>query len=434
DSSMDIPNSLNEKTKLARGEGDSDKNHPNHRSAYYYTIYGGEPGKDYTANLIIAPPRLFRGNGETFEGFNLDYFLLTSELASLEDKSYITDVIIGTSPNVYDDITPEVVLDSLGNVVENIDYTGGPIDRRPGEGEDFEAKMAEDPYGYYSLNTIGYIEQEIKSESNGKFDTIRPYFTNGVPDYRFVNSEDIEFTKTLSPLYRPIIVSEGRYGQLVKGGYTQSEIIIDLKEAIGNWYYTDERSGVYIAKYLAAGLKPTILLSNKGFRYPIDRITIGGSEINSLDYEVKNGYLYLSPSIPLDNPDTFDLHIYFDTIKYLPTNTPNVNDKFGRLALAQTLSYSISDYFSQYYIAAINAKRKAELEFTVQTTVMSTLLSTLILAPVAISASVIRSGASIGHAVVSQLARIPSAVMEETFEELYLDPLIENFIKTHADL
>ncbi len=62
------------------------------------------------------------------------------------------------------------------------------------------------------------------------------------------------------------------------------------------------------------------------------------------------------------------------------------------------------------------------------------LLSTLILAPVAISASMIRSGASLGHAVVSQLARIPSAVMEETFEELYLDPLIENFIKTHVDL
>ncbi|KKL68854.1 hypothetical protein LCGC14_2120810, partial [marine sediment metagenome] len=375
DSTMDIPNSLNEKTRLAIGEGDSDKDHPNHRSAYYYTIYGGEPGKDYTANLIIAPPRFFRGNGETFEGYNLDYFLLTSELATLEDRDYITDVIIGNSPNIYIDDTPKVVLDAAGNVVENIDYTGPTPLQRSLEAikNEEERKMVENPYGYYSLNTIGYIEQEIKSVSNGKFDTIRPYFTNGVPDYRFVNSEDIEFTKTLSPLYRPIIVSEERYYELEDEGYTQSEIIIDLSIAISSWYITDERSEIYISKYLAAGLKPTILLSNKGFGYPIDRITIGGSEIDSSDYEVKDGYLYLSPSIPLEFPDTFDLHIYFDTIKYLPTSTPSTNDEFGRLALAQTLSYSISDYFSQYYIAAINAKRKAELEFTAQTTVMSTL-------------------------------------------------------------
>ncbi|KKL72006.1 hypothetical protein LCGC14_2089220, partial [marine sediment metagenome] len=256
DSSMDIPNSLNEKTKLARGEGDSDKDHPNHRSAYYYTVYGGESGKDYTANLIMAPPRLFRGNGETFEGYNLDYFLLTSELASLEEKPYITDVIIGTSPNVYDDITPKVVLDAEGNVVENIDYTGTtPLQRWSEEGSyDLERKMAEDLYGYYSLNTIGYIEQKIKSESNREFDTIRPYFTNGVPDYRFVNSEDIEFTKTLSPLYRPIIVSEERYNQM--DTYTQSEIIIDLSIAISSWYGSE----IYIAKNMAAGLNPTILL------------------------------------------------------------------------------------------------------------------------------------------------------------------------------
>ena len=42
--------------------------------------------------------------------------------------------------------------------------------------------------------------------------------------------------------------------------------------------------------------------------------------------------------------------------------------------------------------------------------------------------------ATLGRVVVSQLARIPSAIMEETFEELYLDPLIENFIKTRFDI
>ncbi len=129
------------------------------------------------------------------------------------------------------------------------------------------------------------------------------------------------------------------------------------------------------------------------------------------------------------------MHIHFDTIVVGNTDTTTVNDNTGRLALAQTLSYSISDYFNQYYISATNAKRRADLQFTAMTTMASTALSILIFLPVATSAALARSAdATIGRVVVSQLARIPSAVMEETFEELYLDPLIENFITTRADI
>ncbi len=367
-----------------------DEKHSNHRSEYYYNIYGGEPGKDYSAELVIAPPQDFRGDGQTFKYYNLDYFFLTSELASLKDKPYIVDVIIGNSKNVY-------YLDSREEREqdpENIDWSL-LTDLILGDPDILNL------YEVYSDNTIGAIEQKIKSESNGEFDAIRPYFTNGVPDYRFVNNEEIEKTRTqtLSPLYRPIIVSEEWYDQLRRNGeYRRSEFIIDLKKAIGNWYYTDETSGVYIAKYLAAGLRPTILLSNKGFEYPIYYITIGHKYIYPSDYEVKNGWLYLSPSIPLDNPDTFDLHIYFDTIVKGNPGTPDTNDETGRYALAQTLSYSISDYFNQYYIAATDAKKKAELEFTRDTTIWSTLFSTLILLPVtAVTMAIIKTFTTMGR-------------------------------------
>ncbi|KKM35360.1 hypothetical protein LCGC14_1564810, partial [marine sediment metagenome] len=466
DSTKDIPNSLNEKVKQDRSWGDSDKDHPNHRSAYYYTIYGGEPGKDYTADLVIAPPRAFRGNGETFESYNLDYFFLTSELASLKDKPYITDVIIGTSPKTYVD-TPdegETQTNAMGlEIPQKQDQKTLTARHEEGVTSEEEKQLIEQIiYDYYRHNTIGAIEQNIQTESRNIFDTIRPYFTNGVPEYRFVNSKDIELTKTLSPLYRPIIVSEERYNQMVDNGeYTQSEIIIDLNAITssngptsGMFDYGASTLKIYLTSTeLEKGYKEKFPLSNKGFYYPITKITIGGKIIPNSYYKCEDGNLYfydtiskIVPNIPLNLGNMFDygtdepipssseLHIYFDTISYLGVDALNTNDKTARYALAQTLSYSISDYFNQYYIASTNAKRQAELDFTVQTTGMSTLLSTLILAPVTITASVYRSGNSIGKIVVGQLVKIPSAVMEETFEELYLDPLIENFIKTRFDL
>ena len=422
DLDKDNPYSLNKKTRQDRSYGNFDAKHPNHKSAYYYTVYGGEHGKDYTANLVIAPPQVLRGNGKTFEGYNLDYFLLTSELAALKDKYYITEVIFGTSPKVY--------LGNLGDDMTENDY--------------FLSLFSNlDVYNDYRKNSIGAIEQLVKERSNDQFDTIRPYFTNGEPNYYFVHSKDIEYTKSLSPLYKPIVVSEERYDQLRRSGdYKRSEIIIDLKKAISTWYISDMGSEIQVARYLAAGLKPKILLSNKGFEYPIYYITIGHKLIDPSDYEVKDGWLYLSPSIPFDNPDTFDLHIHFDTIIYLENqDRPDTSDENGRLALAQTLSYSISDYFNQYYIAYINGKKKAEDKFILMTTAVSTAISVAILAPLAAYA---RSGSSAatsatqkvsyGQILANSLILIGASVVEEVFEELYLDPLIENIVKTRIDL
>ena len=233
DLKMRGPDDLNEKTRKDIKFADSGAKHLHHSSAYYYTVTGGEPGKDYTAELVIAPQKIYRGNGITFEGYNLDYFLLTSELAALKDIPHIRDVIIGTSPKPYfGDIDYEerqLIKDYLAmnerdreaakELVVDIDLMLKLYAR----------DRARDVYNDYRLNTIGALEQLVKKKSNDQFDTIRPYFVNGVPEYKFVHSKDIERTQSLSPLYSPIIVSQERYNQMVRDGeYTQSEIIIDL--------------------------------------------------------------------------------------------------------------------------------------------------------------------------------------------------------------
>ncbi|KKM85823.1 hypothetical protein LCGC14_1285190, partial [marine sediment metagenome] len=443
------PTSLNEKlTRDTHIISDADEKHPNHLSAYYYTVKGGDPGKDYDAKLIIAPPRAYRGDGKTFKYYNLDYFLLTSGLAALErETDYIVDVTIGTTPKVYygdlDDDQQKVVEDYIKMSDEERHLVKQTILKSHEEldvGEWTLAMILHDRlediddadhiFKDYYKNTISALEQNIKSVSNNEFDTIRPFFENGVPDYRFVSSKDIELTQTLSPLYRPIIVSEAQRTQLINAGeYTQSELIINPQK-VSSWKAYSE---IDIAK----GKKLRILLSNKGFEYPIDRITIGENDekIDSRYYEVRNGYLYLSIAIPMSFADAEEMHIYFDTIvagdSYSGSDTLNTNDETGRYALAQTLSYSISDYFNQFYIASTNAKKSAELEFTATTTIWSTFFSTLILLPLSVTVMAASSTTSTAKIIVSQLAKIPSAILEETFEELYLDPLIEDFFYTH---
>ncbi|KKK57904.1 hypothetical protein LCGC14_3049800, partial [marine sediment metagenome] len=320
----------------------------------------------------------------------------------------------------------------------------------------------ENLYDLYALNTIGAIEQAIKADSNGQFDTIRPYFTNGVPDYRFVNSEDIELTKQLSPLYSPIVVSPQHYQELVRAGYSKSEIVFDLN----NLYLWAQAFNLNPVKR-ESGYVQKIEISNKYFKYTISEMIIqtpnGRIDVSSSDYVIEDGTIYFTkkisdilgiPLLSIIFGGNYDLHIYFDTIVPFEVksqnivtydeqtlrrrvNTINYVDTIadnGRLALAQTLSYSISDYFNQYYIAATDANFRVQFKFTWITTLWSTLFSTLLLAPMAIMSSMASSGKSLGKTVASQLVSIPSAVVEEIWEELYLDPLVERYFYSRVQL
>ncbi|HEC40184.1 MAG TPA: hypothetical protein ENI29_18240, partial [bacterium] len=463
----DAPKYINDKAYHDRLWADFDDEHKAHSSAYYYTVSGGESGSVYKANLVIAPPFIFRGDGNTFRNYNLDYFFLTSELASLKEKSYIKDIIIGTSKdaNFYFTLERSQFLFWVDYSVSfNAEGTVGSVGNQGLFGSWTDTTTIENLYELYALNTMGALEQAIKIESNGQLDTILPYFTNGVPDYRFVSSEDIKRTKQLSPLYHPIVVSQGRYQELIDNGYTESEIVIDLGLVPTTLSLREKRQGYY-AK---------ISLSDKPFNYPISRITIDDTTI-SLSYKVENGnlYFYTSPlpggDLPMlppfgGPPDNLGgppmnagldsilggtlLHIYFHTIIPIdnqpqPSRLPNMplnidvidtKDDNGALALAQTLSYSISDYFNQYYIAATDANFHTQFRFTWITTIWSTLFSTLILLPVTVGASMLTSGKSLGKIVASQVIRIPVAIVEETWEELYLDPLIERYFYSRVQL
>ncbi len=400
----------------------------------------------------------------------MDYFFLTSELASLKEKPYITDVIIGTSQdaNVYIKTIelPFVGIADLSFMAEGVEgyYFFFPVATRV---------TKENLYDLYAYNTIGSIEQTVKVDSSGQFDAIRPYFTNGVPDYRFVNSEYIQLTKQLSPLYSSIVVSSQHYQELLSMGYSKSEIIFDLN-SVDLWSHTwninsEERN---------KGAKQEIMISNKGFEYENIEIYIQApsGRVDVTNYFIEDGTIYFTRLIRdilgntiLDfivGENNYDLHLLFDTIipfetsshyedgNQIPNNliaesggadggygneqyyyqTIDTNDDTGRLALSQTLSYSISDYFNQYYIAATDANFRVNFEFTWITTLWSTLFSTLIMLPVAVGTAMLSSGNSLGGTVAAQLSRIPSAVVEEVWEELFLDPIIERYFYSRVQL
>ncbi len=125
-----------------------------HPGAYYTTVRGGEVGIVYTAQAILSPPnanRIFDGLdrlgdlegtweflqtldptimfGMDFDYTNLDYELVSSDLHSYNDRSYYT-------------------------------YSSYPA-------QDFI-------FNAYSHSTLGYLQQKIKDETDGKFDTIKP--------------------------------------------------------------------------------------------------------------------------------------------------------------------------------------------------------------------------------------------------------------------
>ena len=357
-------------------------------------------------------------------------------------------------------------------------------------------------YEYYGQVTLGYLEGEIEKTSEGAFDSIRPQCVNGVPSYVFVDSDDqtVQRTQPLSPLYQPIVIHHQRYKELVESGsYRDSIITVRVDSIIGqyagglNAYKMDlAESELYAAK---------IPLSLKEFNYPITKViievvtdsedsedsqpshphgyqpvAIEGDEgylVDPSDYTVANGNLYFYRNLDaiifgeaavkyrhklrtifgieeeVYFTFEFDVHIYFDTIvpdtEFGPSGAyMDTSSDITRAALAQAVSYSIADYFNQYWMAVTNAKNKATRDYTFQVTVWSTLYSSLILVPMFAVAGTAAAGiaaAKAGEATAfvfswsSFLTRtavgvslIPVSVVAETLEEIYLDPFIERYI------
>ena len=447
------PTSLNEKNLLDRVLGDSMAaaliGHP---GGYYTEVSGGESGNMYTGQLLVSPPNLLRmfysfegfldllweniwSMGESdpdayaaldFDDVNLDYFLLTSELPSYNQNPYYT--------------------------YENAD---GIFDL----------------YNMYALNTLGYLETQVKDASSGQYDAIRATCIDGRPQYEFINSTLYQSVRPQSVLYRPIVLSEERYNQLqpAPGRLVVNTRCKDYSNTYGIDPYamSDVEREVYEAK---------VPLNDNGFEYPIRYISIDvvkyniytgfsyfvkGLIVNKSDYSIDLGNLYFAKSIEaivsekdsgfedflsdalahelIESKIYYNIHIVFDVF------IPDTTDESSRLALAQATSHTIMDYFNQYVFAETTANSISEITYTETMTFWSTLIS----APLvyfgswAVSAGVGKMfseaganavKASIHRSIVQGLVGMVVSPIQEIFQEIIEDGFIEALSENLIDM
>ncbi|KKN57054.1 hypothetical protein LCGC14_0566120, partial [marine sediment metagenome] len=563
------PPSLNEKSITVIDREGMEAVTNQHAGAYYTTVFGGEPGDIYEASVISSPPSIWRYaeieaagshygwlfvdsptgpqyvrktydlglEGEyidpvpQFTDFNLDYFLITSELPALEDtlnKRY------SPTKNVF---RVELYMDSA-NV-----YDPHSI---PHAGElNIDSASRLDLYDAYKENTIGYLEQEVELQSEGQFDSIRPLVINGISQYVFVDSHDelVSRTSPLSPLYSPIIVGQTRYDELIsQGKYRNSIISVQADCAYGT---ENDVFNVYQLhpSEVMEGYSAKIPLSPTEFNYPITSITIEVKEqlgiivktvdVNAEDYTIVDGNLFFTKTLEeivfedkaewqslsskkvarrvirwIDGVRRISTRYVFQTIDLnynikisfatvvpysdsfnldadpyaaVPSlNIPDFNiflagmdyagyhqgapldlldinsnvasygligdapvpqdiidttsNEQARLVLAQATSYTMLDYFNQVQMGFEDAEGLAERDYTVLVTFWSTLISTLVMLPVTVAGMLYKTpvaalgGLSVSKALAQSLLRIPLGISSEIFEELYIDPMIEEAI------
>ncbi|KKM54908.1 hypothetical protein LCGC14_1553070, partial [marine sediment metagenome] len=177
---------------------------------------------------------------------------------------------------------------------------------------------------------------------------------------------------------------------------------------------------------IAAANAPPIYNMKRHDDIDLDYIDGYGYLVDSNLYTVKNGYIYFKDSLsnilfpngnfPFTDSDADPYMFYRVNIKvptvipyesraifslpggtaipnyggpiYAPLNTlDTTTNGLAQLALSQTISYLISDYFNVYTMAASKAYGKVEVDYIIQTTAWSTLISSLILVPITLGAS-----------------------------------------------
>ena len=420
------PKSINEKFWSDRILGDSMAAAlAGHPGAYYTTVRGGEIGNMYTAQAIVSPPNSYRslniiGNvlgtaaylatfgtdpdlmfGLDFDNTNLDFSLLTSELYSYNDREFYS----------YE------------------------------EGTGFDSLLRD----WYRYNTLSYLEQKIARTTYGELDTIKPVCYDGRPEYIFVDgdSDYNQRTLPLSPLYKPIVISEERYNKLKPADghltiQTRCRYSDDTKGVDPNKLSDLERE-MYGAK---------IPLADDAFDYSISKIIIkvikDGSvkdtvKISSQDYVVDGGNLYFMhdlENLVFGNSKSFNEQVYYEVhIYFARVIADSGSDDDTRLSLSQATSYAIMDYFNQYTFAQTTAEMISEIGYTEIMTLISTAISTaaIMLGSYAVKgisaflthSSVVVSKAALKNAVKRIAVETVKSTVKEMFEEIVYDSLIE---------
>ncbi|KKL80103.1 hypothetical protein LCGC14_2008160, partial [marine sediment metagenome] len=384
-----VPKSLNERSDATHGywEESTIAALIGHPGAYYTEVMGEVNNQMYTALAIVSPPNLLRDNpdknsrgfsdyiwndifyagntnpdlmvGLDFDGLNLDYFLLTTELSSLND---------------------------------NPDYT-------------FEASIYNNLYNEYGHNTIGYLQQEITKETDGDLSLIKPVIVGGVPQYVFIDGTNPfnQITMPTSHLYQPVVVSK----DLANDIQNEGTITVNISTA-----YTQNTEGIsYDTTFPEAKLYSSkVPLSSHGFEYPITFIKIELIEENILGnirsikditlnsdsegfddfFYIEFGNIYFEDSIDamlvgslgefydliFDGKMSLDSKKYYRlTIKFDMIIPDSGSEAHKRLALSQATAYGIMDYMNQYTFAKSTADMISEIGYTETLTVRSSIIS-----------------------------------------------------------
>jgi len=339
-------------------------------------------------------------------------------------------------------------------------------------GYSFTPNANKGKYYEYRRNTLGYLQQKIKEESNGKFDSIKPICINGKPQYVFIDSSESSnlFTMPLSHLYQPVIVSSDRARQINQ----EAEIAINIECS-----YAPNTQGIDIYQSLVPEEKELysskIPLSNIAFNYPIKSVEIelvektiaGPKVITSIplsegEYNVELGSLYVKEAIDnlfFSSSSAFDVlltegiinpssTIYYRLkIKFDLVVEDSGSSEHSRMALTQATSYAIMDLFNQHTYASVTANMIGEIAYTETLTLISTLISTplIILGSwstmgtekfmAQMGVEGVKSTLLKGVLIAGKIA-ISTAVgaVKEVFEEIIKDGFIETWAERQVQL
>ncbi len=451
------PISLNERSLATHGFWEDSMiaalmGHPN---AYYTTIQGTVGNQLYTAQAIASPPNILRyaDSGDTNEGFlnflwdnlwemegsnpdlmvgldfdnmNLDYFLMTTELPSLND---------------------------------NLDYT-------------FSASINDGLYYTYRENTIGYLQQAIMDETDGELSLIKPIIIDGRPEYIFVDGTDgfNLLTMPASHLYQPLVVSS----EVAEDLQLEGQITVNIKCA----YSSNTKGILHHSSYPERESYPSkVPLSTHGFEYPITSVkielieeTITGNKrtVDSITYTsdsagFKNlfhtelGNMYIAQdldTILFANQNEFNALIdsgqmaigtkkyYRLTLKFDMIVADSNSEVHNRMALTQASSYAIMDYMNQYTFAKTTADMIAEIAYTESLTVISSIISA--------TAILLGSWAVIGlkslftetskitvksalRAIGLGAAQLATGVIVGSVKEMFEEIIVDGFLETWGE-
>jgi len=271
-------------SEVSLGYDDAWEHVERHPSAKYVPVSGGEPGQRYTAQAIVTPPKNLRFSANALADTDFSKMIHAYMEMVENDQMPITELVSRLSE------TQRMIKVGGATTYTNLDFLLVASELPSyNTKEHYQFSFGEDNdrtkvYLDYPQNTLGYLDQEVETESNGLYDTIRPYNINGRPSYIFINSSDNLLTLPASALYQPIVISKERYIELAGiAKIPDGTISVDIKS---KYFSPSTTQGIDTTELTYAegeqGYKAKVPLFADEFKYPISIITLDVVAIKEL--------------------------------------------------------------------------------------------------------------------------------------------------------